>query len=286
MVDIAQAATNGLLIGAVFSLVAVGLTLIFGVMDIVNFAHGELLMLAMYATFFGWSLVGLDPIVMVPVAALGLSVVGWLTYRVAIRPVLGQPPLSQIMVTFGLLVAFRGLAQLLFTANTRSVPSTWSDSLRFEIAGVAVGGPQLVAALGALACTVAVHQFMTRTELGNALAATGEDAGAASLLGIDADRMNALAWVIGAGSVGVAGALLMNAYSVTPDAGARFALIAFVTVALGGFGSVKGAGLAGLALGVVQSVVALYFPAYNLAALLGLYLMVVLVRPTGLLGTR
>ncbi|MGH2714827.1 MAG: branched-chain amino acid ABC transporter permease [Thermoleophilaceae bacterium] len=286
MLDLLQAVLNGLLIGAVFALVAVGLTIIFGVMDIVNFAHGELLMLGMYVTFFAWSLLGLDPLVAIPVAAIALAAAGVLTYRGLIRPVLGKPMLSQIMVTFGLLTLLRGLAQFLWTPNSRTVADPLVGDVRVELGRLAFGGPQLVAAAGALICTAAVALFVSRTETGNALQATGEDAQAAALLGIDADRMNALAWLIGGGTVGVAGALLMNSYSVSPDAGAAFGLIAFVAVALGGFGSVIGAGLAGLALGVVQGVVGLYASAYSLAAVLALYLAVILVRPQGLLGTR
>lgn len=286
MVDLLQAVANGLLIGSVFALVAVGLTLIFGVMDIVNFAHGDLLMLAMYVTFFAWSLLGLDPLVAIPIAAIALAVVGLATYMGVIRPVLGKPMLSQIMVTFGLLTFLRGLAQFLWTPNSRTVRDPLVGDLRVDLGGVALGGSQIAAAVGALVCTLAVAAFVNRTEIGNALRATGEDAGAAALLGIDPERMNALAWIIGGGSVGVAGALLMNSYSVTPDAGASFGLIAFVAVALGGFGSVIGAGIAGLALGVTQGVVGLYASEYTLAALLSLYLVVVLLRPQGLLGTR
>lgn len=286
MVDLVQAALNGLLIGAVFSLVAVGLTLIFGLVDIVNFAHGELVMLAMYVTFFAWSLAGLDPLVSIPVAAIVLAVVGFVTYRALIRPVLGKPMLSQIIVTFGLLTILQGAAQFAWTPNSRTVLDPLVGGSRVVIGDVVLGGPQLVAALGALLCTGAVAWLVHRTELGAALQATGEDAQAASLLGIDADRMYALAWILGGATTGVAGALLMNSFSVTPTAGAAFGLIAFVTVALGGFGSVIGAGLAGLVLGVAQGVIGLYRPEYSLAALLALYLVVVLVRPQGLLGTR
>jgi branched-chain amino acid transport system permease protein len=286
MVDVAQAAANGLLIGAVFALVAVGLTLIFGVMDIVNFAHGELLMLAMYATFFAWSLLGLDPVVALPIAALAVGVVSLATYYGVIRPVLGKPMLSQIMVTFGLLTLLRGLAQFVWTPTSRTVRDPLVADVRLDVAGLYFGGAQLVAAVGALVCTGAVAWFIGRTEAGNALQAAGEDAQAAALVGIDPDRMNALAWLIAGASVGVAGALLMNFYPVSPDAGSSFALIAFVTVALGGFGSVVGAGAAGLILGVVYGVVGFFASAFALAALLGLYLLVILVRPQGLLGIR
>lgn len=286
MADLAQAILNGVLIGAVFSLVAVGLTLIFGLVDIVNFAHGELVMLAMYVTFFAWSLAGLDPLASIPIAATVMGVVGYLAYRAAIRPVLGKPMLSQIIVTFGLLTLLQGVAQYVWSPNSRTVLDPLVGDARLVVADIVVGGPQLVAAVGALLCTAGVGWLVHRTEVGAALQATGEDAQAASLLGIDADRMYALAWAIGGATTGVAGALLMNSFSVTPTAGAAFGLIAFVTVALGGFGSVIGAGIAGLILGVAQGVIGLYWPAYSTAALLALYLVVVLVRPQGLLGTR
>lgn len=286
MLDLGQAVVNGLLIGSVFALVAVGLTLIYGVMDIVNFAHGELMMVGMYTTFFGWSLWGIDPLLMVPVAIVTVAVTALVAYWLAVRPVLGKSMLSQIMVTFGLLVALRGGAQYLFTPNTRSVRDPLVGDTKLKIGDVIIGGPQLVAALGALALTLGMQAFIRRTETGAALVAAGEDAGAASLLGIDTNRMFALAWVIGGATTGAAGALLMNSFSVTPEAGATFGLVAFVTVALGGFGSITGAGFAGLALGVVQSVVGLYFSAYSLAAILGLYLVVVFIRPQGLGGIK
>lgn len=286
MQDLIQAALSGLLTGALFALVAVGLTLIFGVMDIVNFAHGELVMLAMYAAFFAWSLLGLDPLVALPLALMGTSIAGAVVYLVAVRPVLGKPALSQIVVTFGLLSLLRGLAQILWSPNARTVTDPIVGNLRVNLGHVVLGGPQLVTAAGAIVCTLLVWWFVTRTRLGNAMQATGEDADAAALLGINPGRMHALAWVIAGATCGVAGALLMNSYSATPDAGASYGLIAFVTVALGGFGSVVGAALAGLALGVVQSVVGLYEPAYALTAVLTLYLLVVVVRPQGLLGVR
>jgi branched-chain amino acid transport system permease protein len=286
MTDFLQATVNGLLIGAVFALVAVGLTLIYGVMDIVNFAHGEMVMLGMYSSFFAWSLFGLDPLVSLPLTGVAVAVTGALMYFGVVGPVLGKSPLAQIIATFGVQVFLRGLAQFLWTPDTRTVTQAWADDLRLRIGAVVIGGPQLIMAVGALVTTLAVALFMNRTKIGGAIRAAGEDPAAASLMGIDTKKMYALAWVIAGAATGVAGGLLMNVYSASPTAGVTFALMAFVVVAFGGFGSIAGAALAGVLVGVAQGLVGLYAPSYTLAAALGLYLLVVLVRPQGLLGTR
>lgn len=286
MTDLAQAIVNGVLLGAVFALVAVGLTLIYGVMDIVNFAHGEMVMLGMYASFFAWSLFGLDPLLSLPITGLAVLVTGVLMYYGVIGPVLGKSPLAQIIATFGVQVFLRGLAQFFWTPNTRTINDIWAEDIRLRVAGIVIGGPQLIMALGALITTAAVAMFMSRTKTGGAIRAAGEDPAAASLMGINPRRMYALAWVVAGAATGVAGGLLMNAYSASPTAGVTFVLMAFVVVAFGGFGSITGAAVAGLLVGVVQGVVGLYAPSYTLAAALALYLVVVLVRPQGLLGTR
>jgi branched-chain amino acid transport system permease protein len=284
--EIPQAVVSGLLIGAIYGLVAVGLTLIFGVMDIVNFAHGNFVMVAMYVTFFSWDLFRLDPLLAIPIAAVFTAGLGAVTYVGAIRHVLRGPALAQIIVTFGLLVLLQGAAQALFSANARGIPHPLADSFKLQLAGVVGGGPQLVAALGAVLCTGGVWALVNRTEVGSAIAAVAQDADAARLVGIDPNRIHLLAWAIGGASVGIAGALLMNFFSVDPVAGASFGLIAFVAVSLGGFGSLPGALVAGLALGVIQDLVGLYLPSYSLAAIFALYLVIVLVRPQGLFGTR
>jgi branched-chain amino acid transport system permease protein len=284
--DLAQAIVNGVLLGAVFALVAVGLTLIYGVMDIINFAHGELVMLGMYSSFFAWSLFGLDPLVSLPITGLAILIMGALMYFGVIGPVLGKSPLAQIIATFGVQVFLKGLAQFFWTPNTRTINGVWAEEIRLEVAGVVFGGPQILMAIGALITTLAVAMFMNRTKTGGAIRAAGEDPAAASLMGIDPKRMYALAWVVAGAATGIAGGLLMNAYSASPTAGVTFVLMAFVVVALGGFGSIAGAAVAGLLVGVVQGVVGLYVPSYTLVAALALYLLVVLLRPQGLLGTR
>jgi branched-chain amino acid transport system permease protein len=279
-----QTVLSGVLVGLVYALVAVGLTLVFGVMDIVNFAHGEFVMLGMYASFWAWALAGLDPLFTLPFTALGLFAVGVAVYRLVIRRILAAPMLSQIFATFGLMILLRGVAQYLWKPDFRSVERT------VVAGGVALGPlrfglPAVVAAAGAVVTTGALWWFLRHTRAGAALEATAADREAAALMGISPQRMFALAWGIGAACAGVAGALLSTSYPVFPEVGANFILIAFVLVALGGFGSVTGAFWAGILVGVVEVLGGfLLGPAWKLVLVLSLYLLVVLLRPQGLLG--
>lgn len=259
--------------------------MIFGVLNIVNFAHGSFVMLAMYVTYYAWALAGLDPLYAIPIAFVVLGVIGWITYWGIVQRVMGKSGLAQIVCTFGLLIALEGLAQVLFSPNDRAVSGTKAENFGFRLGAISISGAQLVGFIGAVVFTALLALFMNNTEIGNAIRATGEDRAAASLMGINVRRMDALAWALGLGCTGVAGALLMNSYSVNPTAGVTFGLIAFFAVALGGFGSVVGAGIAGIVLGVAQNVAALYFPQYALVALVGIYLLVVVVRPQGIMGT-
>ncbi|MCL4532156.1 MAG: branched-chain amino acid ABC transporter permease, partial [Actinobacteria bacterium] len=184
-----QTAVNGLMIGFIFSLVAVGLTLIFGMMEIVNFAHGEFLMIGMYASFWMWSLFSLDPLVSLPVSTLALALLGIATYKLIIKPILQAPMLAQIFATFGLMVFLRSLAQFLWTPNFRVIQHSLVSDGRLELGGIFVGLPQLVAAVGAVATFAFIYWFVEKTETGRALMATAEDRDAASLMGINSDRM-------------------------------------------------------------------------------------------------
>jgi len=262
--------------------VAVGLTLIFGVMEIVNFAHGEFLMLGMYASFWGWALFHLDPLVTLPLTAVLLFALGAAIYRLVIRRIIDAPMLSQIFTTFGLMILLRGVAQYLWKPDFRGVDSTLVAG-RVGFLGMHFGLPQVVAAAGAVLTTGGVFLFMRSTRTGAALEATAADREAAALMGIDPQRMFALAWGIGAACAGVAGALLATYFPIFPEVGASFILIAFVLVALGGFGSVTGALWAGVLIGVVEVLGGfLVGPAYK--QVLVLYLVVVWLRPRGLMG--
>jgi branched-chain amino acid transport system permease protein len=279
-----QTILSGLLIGLVYALVAVGLTLIYGVMDIVNFAHGEFLMLGMYASFWAFALLKLDPVFTLPFTALGLFAFGVALYRLVIRRITDAPMLSQVFATFGLMILLRGIAQYLWRPDFRSIDRTIVSGT-VALGELTFGLPMVVAAGGAVLTTGAVWFFLNRTRLGAALEATAADKEAAALMGIDAQKMFALAWGIGAGCAGVAGALLSTSYPVFPEVGASFILIAFVLVALGGFGSVTGAFWAGILVGVVEVVGGfLWDPSYKMVLVLSLYLLVMWLRPQGLLG--
>lgn len=280
---IAQALVSGLLMGFVYALIAAGLSLIFGLMEIVNFAHGEFLMLAMFTTFWAWALAGLDPLLTLPVAATLLFAVGWLVYRGVISRILGAPMLAQVFATFGLAVFLRSGAQFLWTPDFRLVQNPWVAG-RLSLLGLFVGTPQLVAALVALAAFGLLYAFITRTEAGLALQATAQDRQAAALMGIPTERMFALGWGLGAACVGIAGALLASFFYVFPDVGTVFALLAYVTVALGGFGNVPATLLGGVLIGLVEHLVGLWAPAFKYVGVFCLYLLVVLWRPYGLLG--
>ena len=284
--EIAQAIVSGLLIGSIYALLAVGLALIWGVMDLVNFAHGHFLMVAMYVAFFAWSVAHLDPLIGALPAAAVLAALAAATYFLLVRPVLGGSMLSQMVATFGLLLLLQGGAQLMFTARSRGIVAPAAAGVRVDVGGVILGGPQLAGALAALLSLVALWYLLNRTETGMAIRAVSQDVQAAQVMGIDPNRVFALVWVITGVAVGIAGAMLMNFYLVDPSIGLQFGLIAFVVISLGGFGSLRGAILAGLAMGVVQDVVGLYAPAYGLASIFILYLLVTLVRPQGLLGSR
>lgn len=281
---IAQAVASGLLLGAVYALIAAGLSLIFGLMEIVNFAHGEFLMLAMFTAFWLYALYAVDPLVSLPLAALLLFAIGVATYYGIVKRVLRGPALAQIFATFGLAVFLRGLAQFLWTPDFRVVQAPLVAG-RLNVFGLFLGIPQVVASVGALLAFAALFLFLSRTETGQALLATAQDRQAAQVMGIDTDRMFALGWGIGAACVGVAGVLLANFYYVFPDVGAVFALLAYVTVALGGFGSILGALVAGIIVGLVEHLAGLLIsPSLKYAAVFALYLAVVLIRPRGLFG--
>ncbi len=279
-----QGLVSGLLMGFVYALIAAGLSLIFGLMEIVNFAHGEFLMAAMFATFWAWSLLHLDPLVSLPLTVGLLALIGVAVYHGLIRWILAAPMLAQIFATFGLAIFMRAAAQALFGVDFRLVKSPLADG-RVSLGGIYIGLPQLVASLGALAAFGFLYWFIRKTETGLALQATSQDRQAASLMGIDTQRMFALGWGLGAACVGAAGALLAMFFYIFPDVGATFALLAYVTVALGGFGNVPATLLAGVIVGVVEVLGGLLIaPALKYAIVFALYLVVVLWRPQGLLG--
>ena len=279
-----QTLASGLLIGLIYALVAIGLTMIFGVMDIVNFAHGEFLMLGMYSSFWLFSLYALDPMFTLPLTMLMLFAFGVVVYRLIIVRIVNAPMVSQIFTTFGLMILLRGVAQFLWKPDFRSIENS-AVSGSVKLAGIQLGRPQLVAGLGAIVVTGAIWLFLNRTRLGLALEATASDKEAARLMGIDSHRRFSLAWGIAAACAGAAGVLLSTFFPIFPEVGANFILLAFVVVNLGGFGSVTGAFWAGMLVGVIEVMGGLLLgPQYKMAIVLVLFLAVLMFRPQGLMG--
>lgn len=270
--------------GFVYALIAAGLSLIFGLMEIVNFAHGEYLMVSMFATFWLYTLWSVDPLLALPISALLLFGVGWITYHGLIKRILRAPMLIQIFATFGLAIFLRSSAQFLWSPDFRLIQDPLVQG-RLDIGGIFIGVPQLVASTGSLLAFGLLIWFISHTETGLALQATAQDREAASLMGINTERMFALGWGIGGACVGVAGALLSNFFYVYPDVGFTFALLAYVTVALGGFGSVPGALVAGVIIGIIEVLGGFFIaPAFKYVVVFCLYLLVVSLRPQGLMG--
>jgi branched-chain amino acid transport system permease protein len=285
---ILQILASGLLTGLIYALVAVGLSLIFGLMDVVNFAHGEFLMLAMYISFFLWAFTAIDPVLLIPVAAAALFMWGALAYLGIVRfaaRAKANVGMVQIFSTFGLGILMQGVAQYLFTPDYQSIKASWLGGKTVDVAGVFLPQPQVFGAAISLAAFAGLYVLLKSTDFGKALEATREDAGAVALVGIDKDRVFTLGWGLGAALVGIAGGVLAIFYYVHPQVGGTFALIAYVTVALGGFGSIFGALAAGLIVGLVEAVTTLILPSSMKAiGIYALYLAVVFIRPSGLFG--
>ncbi len=281
---ILQAIVAGLMMGLIYALIAAGLSLIFGLMEIVNFAHGEHLMLSMFTSFWLWSLLGLDPLFSVPITILLMAVCGVITHYLLIRYILKAKMLIQICATFGLSIFIRSVAQLLWTPDYRSIENPLMEG-RIELGTIYVGQPQLFASMICLLAFMGLYWFVTKTETGLALQATAQDRHAAEVLGIPSDKMFALGWAIGLGCVAVAGSMMMNYFAVFTDVGINFALFAFVAVALGGFGSIIGCLYAGIIIGLVESLGGLLIdPSFKLLYVFAIYLLVVIYKPQGLFG--
>jgi branched-chain amino acid transport system permease protein len=279
-----QTILSGLLMGCIYALVAIGLCVIWGLMEIVNFAHGEFLMLAMFTAFWGFSLFHMDPLLSLPFCMIILFLIGVATYYIIIKKIIKAPFLAQILSTFGLGIFLRYLAQFMFSPDFRTIKNPILSG-NVYLGGISIGIPQLVASLVCIATFIFLYWFINRTEVGFALLATSEDREAASLMGINSDKMFALGWGIGAACLGVAGALMSNFYYIFPEVGFNFALIAYVAVALGGFGSIVGSFVAGIIIGQVEFVSGLLLaPSFKYAFVFLIYLLVVFIRPQGLWG--
>ncbi len=279
-----QVLISGILVGGIYALISMGLSLIFGVTRIVNFAHGEYVMLSMYGAFVLSQHYGLDPYVsVIPIAVLAFFA-GALTQRVIIQSLLNASHASQIFVTMGLSITLMNVALMVWGADFQSVRTPYEAAV-VNMGPWSVGVPRLVTFLVAVAMMAGLLLFLRKTYLGKAITAVSQDRMAAHLMGIDVNRVYVVAFGIGIACVGVAGAVLMPIYSVFPTVGAYFGLTAYVVVVLGGFGSMPGAMVGGLIIGVVEALSGYYIsPGLKEAVYLLIFIVVLVIRPSGLFG--
>lgn len=279
-----QALIDGIMIGGVYAMISIGLTLVFGIMGIVNFAHAEFLMLGMFIAYFAWAWLGLDPLIAAPLSFVIVFSLGCVLQRLLFRRILKAPEISQIFLTVGLLIVLENTALWVFGSNYRSVTTPYQTS-SLSLGPIFINVPYLFAFLMSAVCGTALWLFLRQSWFGRAMRATAQDPMASTLMGINADRMHMLAFGLGVGLTAFGGAVILPYLTASPTVGGQFVILMFTVVVLGGLGSVAGAVVGGLAVGVIQSLSALAFPIQlqNLV-LFVVFIAVLVVRPQGLLG--
>ena len=277
---------NGLLAGGVYVLVAVGLTLIYGVLHIINFAHGSLLMLAMYAVFFLWKLSGLDPYMSLPLVVGGAFVAGFLLYRGLIGRFSHGRDENILLITLGVSIVADNAALLFFGGDTQTVDVPYAGEI-VHVGAAFLPLAKLISFGAALLICLALGLFMAKTDTGKAIRAVARERQGARLVGIDVETIFAVSYGIGIACLGAAACLLMPTFYVTPQSGYAFVLVAFTIVVLGGMGSFLGAAIGGFLIGVTESLGGLF-----LGEQLGqigislIFILILLFRPTGLFGAK
>lgn len=277
---------NGLTTGAIYALVALGLTLIYGVLHIINFAHGAALMMALYGVYFLFTRFGIDPYLALPIMVPGMFVAGYLVYRWVIARASAGRDENILLVTLGVSIALENLALLFFTSDTRTIDTAYTLAT-MNVLGAMISVPKVIAMAGALVTALLLWLLMTRTSPGRAIRACAKERHGARLVGIDVERIFALSFGIGLACLGAAACFLMPTYYVNPTVGGGFVLIAFTVVVLGGMGSFGGALVGGLLIGVVESLGGLLLgESLGQIGIFVIFIAVLLFRPQGLFGAR
>ncbi len=279
-------AISGVFLGAIYALVALGLTLIYGVLHIINFAHGSLLMLAMYAVFFLWHLFGIDPYLAMLIVVPGGFLFGYGLQRSVIGKASHGRDEIVLLVTLGVAIVIENAALFLFTANERNV------QVPYDLDGIDLGvtyvvWTEIAALAGSLLITLALWSFMTHTDTGKAIRAVAKERQGARLVGINVEHIFAVSFGIGTACVAAAASLLAPTYSVNPQFGYLFVLIAFTVVVLGGMGSFVGALVGGFIIGITEQLGRLYLgESLGLITISVIFILILLFRPTGLFGQK
>ena len=277
---------NGLTSGAVYALIALGLTLIYGVLHIINFAHGALLMIALYGVFFLNAKLGLDPYAALPIMVPGMFALGYALQRFVIGRASHGKDENILLATLGLTLILENFALYAWHSDTRAIETPYTFST-VAIAGAMISTPKVVAFFGALAATAILLAFITRSDLGRAIRAVARERQGAKLVGIDVEHVFAMSFGIGLACLGAAACFLLPAYYVNPQVGNGFVLIAFTIVVLGGMGSFAGALLGGFIIGVVESIGGLWLgESLGQIGIFVIFIAILLFRPQGIFGAR
>lgn len=281
---IIQSIINGILMGGVYALIGVGITIIFGVMKMVNFAAGSYLVWGMYFTYLGYMLFGTNCYALIPFVVLCMIVFAYITFQLSIRKILDVGGTSFILITVGLSFFLQNLAELIFGTTPKTVPSAINTSAIY-LGKFSIGLPRLIAFCVMVVLVLLVNALLTKTNLGRAMRATSEKPEVAKMLGINTDRTYTVAFIIGVVFAGFAGLLLTPLYYVTPTVGSIFRTSALMVCVMGGLGNIKGALVAGILAGIVESVVGTVVSAdLGTVAVCVLFLIILYVKPQGLLG--
>ena len=284
MIVFFQSLLSGVLIGGVYALIGIGLTIIFGVMRIINFAHGDIMMIGMYLTYNLFALAGIDPFLSIAITIPIMFVFGALLQKLFINRVLNALPQNQILLTIGLGLIMSNTMMLIYTSDYKILSTSYSSS-SFELLGISISEPLAISFVITAAITALLYWFFLKTDTGQAIRATAQDREAAQLMGINVKRMSIIAFGLGASLAGTAGALIAPTYYIFPQIGSIFTLKAFVITVLGGMGSILGATLGGIVIGVAESMGAVYISSgWKDVVVFVLFLLVLLFKPAGLLG--
>jgi branched-chain amino acid transport system permease protein len=281
---------NGLTTGAVYALIALGLTLIYGVLHIINFAHGASLMVALYAVYWLKERAGIDPYLALPLVVPGMFALGYVLQRAVINRASHGKDENILLVTLGISIVLENLALIFFKSDTRTIETAYTLTtvpLNIGVAQAMIALPKLVAFGGALVASALLMLVVNRTDLGRAIRAVAKEKHGARLMGIDVDHVYAMSFGIGLACLGAAACLLLPAYYVNPQVGSGFVLVAFTIVVLGGMGSFAGALVGGLLIGVVESLGGLVLgESLGQIGIFVIFIGVLLFRPQGLFGAK
>lgn len=281
-----QSIINGLLMGGIYALISTGVTIIFGVMKMVNFAMGDFLTVGMYMTFIGYSMFRGNAYVQIPFVIISMALVAYVCFKLTLQNILGKSSTAYILMTVGLSFFIQNLLQIIFGANYKTIPSELSSE-KISFGSLTIQLPRLIAFLAALTLIVIISLVMSRTSLGRSMRATSEKPVVAEMLGVDTKRTFTMAFIIGIVLAGVAGLLLTPIYDINPSIGSIFKSTALMIVVLGGVGSIKGAFICGLFVGLVEALISTFISAdLGPAAVFIFFLLIVYFKPQGLFGRK